>query len=286
MRIQFLIHGCLVLALTAGCSSLEPVRSSEHSTQPFGLESPWIARPSTEASIRITPLAALASGQLQQVWLRCQIADGGMLSDCEIDHESQQGIGLGRAAIEAARLCSLKPKLANGTTSKGRFVSVGMVFDTGGAAGSDHRIYPILSGIYDTKPAPAVVGVEAHVTSEPSAADMLQRLDMTSFRNSLQPSRAPGKKHPADWSFTSASTRSGQSYLTRLDSGRQDWVIGLKIIRRDAEGAIACFSDEALGYANYRAYSAVRIVSDGSGGYRVTAEDLDEPTCQPASGQD
>lgn len=121
--------------------------------------------------------------------------------------------------------------------------------------------------------------------AEPSAADMLQRLDMTSFRNSLQPSRAPGKKHPADWAFTSASTEGGRSSLTRYASGREDWVIGLQIIRRETEGAVGCFSDEALGHANYRAYGAIRIVSDGVGGYMVTAEDLDEPICKSAPGQ-
>lgn len=121
--------------------------------------------------------------------------------------------------------------------------------------------------------------------SEPSAADMLQGLDMTSFRNSLQPSRAPGRKHPADWSFTTASTVGSRISLTRFASGREDWVIGLQIIRRETEGAVACFSDEALGHANYRAYSAIRIVSDGMGGYRVAAENLDEPTCRPAPGQ-
>ena len=114
---------------------------------------------------------------------------------------------------------------------------------------------------------------------------MLQGLDMTSFSNSLQPSRAPGRKHPADWSFTSASTTDGHSYLTRYENGRQDWIIGLKIIRRENGGAIACFSDQALGDASYRAYSAIHIVSDGIGGYRVTAEDLDEPTCKPAPGR-
>ena len=122
--------------------------------------------------------------------------------------------------------------------------------------------------------------------AEPSAAEMLHGLDMTSFRNSLQPSRTPQRKRPADWLFTVASTDGRAASLTRYDSGgHEDWVIGLKIIRREADGAVACFSDQALGHARYRAYSAIRIVSDGTGGYTVAAQDLDEPSCRPAPGQ-
>ncbi|MBA4805355.1 MAG: hypothetical protein H2038_11950 [Brevundimonas sp.] len=121
--------------------------------------------------------------------------------------------------------------------------------------------------------------------AQPSAEEILRGLDMMSFANSLRPSRAPGLKRPADWRFTEASASGEVFRLTRRLDGRDDWVIGLRIIRSDADGVVACFSDRALNGGSYLANSAVRIVPDGEGGYRAAEEDLDEPSCPPAPGQ-
>ena len=66
---------------------------------------------------------------------------------------------------------------------------------------------------------------------------------------------------------------------------REDWVIGLRIIRRESEGVIGCFSDKALNGGSYRTRQAIRIVVDDAGGYRVAENDLNEPTCKPEPGQ-
>lgn len=120
---------------------------------------------------------------------------------------------------------------------------------------------------------------------EPQAAAILQGLDMMSFPNSLRPSRAPGRQRPPDWGFVQPSTYGDEHYLTRMDEGREDWVIGLRIIRREPEGVIGCFSDKALNGGSYRARQAIRIVVDDAGGYRVAENDLNEPTCKPEPGQ-
>lgn len=121
--------------------------------------------------------------------------------------------------------------------------------------------------------------------AQPSAEEVLRGLDMTSFRNSLQPRRAPGLKRPADWDFTEASSSGDSFYLTRRFDRRDDWVIGLRIIRSEPDGAVACFSDRTLNGGSYLAFQAIRIVRDPAGGYRVAEDDLDEASCRPAPGQ-
>ncbi|WP_426050396.1 hypothetical protein [Brevundimonas sp. SL161] len=121
--------------------------------------------------------------------------------------------------------------------------------------------------------------------SDPQAADILSKLDMTTFRNSLRPRAAEGLERPADWGFAGPTNEAGWAYLTQQVAGRRSWTIGLTIIRQEGEAVVACFSDQARNGGTYYARSAVRIVSDGEGGYRVDQQGSDEPTCQPAPGQ-
>lgn len=114
-----------------------------------------------------------------------------------------------------------------------------------------------------------------------SAADILLRLDLTSFRNSTGPARAAGLKHPRDWSFTELATADGVATLERP----RDWAISLRIIRWTPEGVIACFGDRATNGGSYATQSALRIVSDGLAGYRVADDAVSEASCPPLSGQ-
>jgi hypothetical protein len=160
MRIldTILLHIIAVAALSS-CAAPGPSSRDYDPTLPFGPESPWTARPSLEDARRIVPAAVLATNEFQSVHLRCRIAPPGNLADCEIDHESRPGLGLGDAALEAARLSSLKPTLSTGEPSRGRFVSVSMNFDVGGAVNrTDYGgIYPFLIQLSDSKPEPVVV---------------------------------------------------------------------------------------------------------------------------------
>lgn len=110
-----------------------------------------------------------------------------------------------------------------------------------------------------------------------SAADILLRLDLTSFPNSTGPARAAGLKHPRDWSFTEVGTADGVATLER--SG--DWAISLRIIRWTPEGVIVCFADRARNGGSYAVQSALRIVSDGLAGYRAADDEVSEPSCRP-----
>lgn len=149
----------LIVGITlSACASPAPIPVKFDPTLPFGPESPWVARPSLEDARRIIPPAVRATQQLQIVHLRCQIAPSGHLIPCEVDHESRPGLGLGEAALQAAALSSLKSTLTNGEMSAGRFVSVSMSFDVGGPVGrTDHRIYPFLIALSNSKPSPVTL---------------------------------------------------------------------------------------------------------------------------------
>lgn len=152
-----LLHLFAALTVSA-CAGPPPISSEFDPTLPFGPESPWIARPSLEDARRIIPPSVLATHELQTVHLRCEIAPSGRLVDCEVDQESRPGLGLGKAALEAVALSSLKPTLINGEPSAGRFVNVSMIFDVGGSVDrTDHRIYPFLIALSDSRPSPVTL---------------------------------------------------------------------------------------------------------------------------------
>lgn len=123
----------------------------------------------------------------------------------------------------------------------------------------------------------AMLTVVASLHADPTAAEVLQGLDMTSFRNSTGPSRVEGWRRPADWSFSELTVGEGRASLARPG----DWIISLRILRTTSDGVIACFSDRAQNGGTYSAQKAVWIVQDDHGGYRVIAEDIVDPTCAP-----
>lgn len=173
MKHTFTHAMAMLLALAASvaagaCSTPLQNADSYDPRQPFGLQSPWVRRPSFEDARRITPAAVLATHELQQVALRCRVAAQGALENCQVDLESQPGIGLGEAALEAARLSSLKAELTNGAASEGHFVDITMVFDVGGPPDrTDHGIYPGLWGLYPSMPSPAKWAKDVYDLEDP-----------------------------------------------------------------------------------------------------------------------
>lgn len=128
----------------------------------------------------------------------------------------------------------------------------------------------------------AILTVVVSLQADPSAAEVLQGLDMTSFRNSTGPRRVEGWRRPADWSFSELTVADGRASLARPG----DWIISLRILRTTPEGLLACFSDRAQNGGSYSAQQAVRIVPDDADGYRVAEQDIVDPDCPPFPGQD
>ncbi|EDX82025.1 hypothetical protein ER13_03085 [Brevundimonas sp. EAKA] len=129
---------------------------------------------------------------------------------------------------------------------------------------------------------PAAVAAFISVQAAPSAAEILQGLDLTSFRNSTGPSRAEGLRRPADWSFSNLTVEDDVASLQRTGNR---WRLGLKILRSTPDGVVACFYDQALNSGSYRTQKALLIVRDDLGGYRVQDQDIVDPACLPNPGQ-
>ena len=127
-------------------------------------------------------------------------------------------------------------------------------------------------------------GASVTSTETVSAADILKRLDLTSFRNSTAQSREPGRIYPADYGFTRLTADGSDTAFVEIPDAEIGWELGLSVIRRDAGGVVACFSDIARNGGSYFATSALHIVVDGNG-YRVDQDDVKEPSCEPQPGQ-
>ncbi|NBB63298.1 hypothetical protein GVN18_28935 [Pseudomonas sp. ODNR1LW] len=127
----------------------------------------------------------------------------------------------------------------------------------------------------------ALMAFGAVLQTAPAAEAILQRLDLTSFRNSTGPAGSPGLKYPRDWTFTDLSV---EDDVARLDR-KGDWAISLRVLRPVSDGVVVCFMDRALNGGSYNARQALLVAPDGEGGFRVVDEDLSEPGCEPLPGQ-
>lgn len=128
----------------------------------------------------------------------------------------------------------------------------------------------------------ALMSFVVSLQSAPSAAEVLHGLDLTSFRNSTGPRREVGLRRPVDWAFSGLSIAGGQASLERPKDG---WTISLEILRTTSDGVIACFNDQARNGGSYSAQTALHIVRDDVGGYRVVDETVRDPDCPPRLGQ-
>lgn len=123
--------------------------------------------------------------------------------------------------------------------------------------------------------------IGAWLQATPSAEAVLQRLDLTSFRNSTGPARSPGLRYPRDWTFTDLSVGEGVARLER----QGDWAISLRVLRKDPDGLVVCFTDRALNGGSYNAQEALLVVPDGAGGFRAADAELIEIGCATSPGQ-
>lgn len=118
-------------------------------------------------------------------------------------------------------------------------------------------------------------------TAQPTAAEILQRLDLNSFPNSTGPRKVDGWTYPADWSFTEASEADGVATLTNP----RVWSISLMVIRHQEDGTIVCFVDDAQNGGSYLSRVALRVTGDTQTGFRAV-DRVSDPSCEPVPGQD
>lgn len=128
---------------------------------------PWVAKPTVADSERITPPTVDRRGT-EQVLMSCELAMDGALTNCEVDLESREGIGLGEAALDAASLTKIEPTLPSGMSVVGLHADVVMIFALGnegyiinpiilGAALYAKPNGPMIDGNNSGRPAPVII---------------------------------------------------------------------------------------------------------------------------------
>jgi hypothetical protein len=102
----------------------------------------------------------------------------------------------------------------------------------------------------------------------PSAAEVLARLDLSTFPNSTRPRSREGGQRPRDYGFVVAS---GEGDRAVLETAERDWEIGLSIVRAGPEGLEVCFSDIARNDGSYFATTGLILQREGEI-YRAAVE--------------
>lgn len=105
---------------------------------------------------------------------------------------------------------------------------------------------------------------------------IVDRLDMTSFPNSLAQRRAPGQRTLADHGFTRAE-RSGSA----LDLYPRDrsWMFRFTVLGQRSRGVTLCVIDRSLGSGGYDTAQVVTVVRARSGLYRAIGRPYRTPNC-------
>lgn len=105
---------------------------------------------------------------------------------------------------------------------------------------------------------------KAWVRTHRAAADaMIAKLDMTSFPNSIGPSRSAGKTTLANYGFTQRSIfDDGWAYAKTADGS---WQFGVFVLTDGTRAKTLCITDSALGGGTYHATTAIEA-TPGPGG--------------------
>jgi len=111
-----------------------------------------------------------------------------------------------------------------------------------------------------------------------TAADILENLDMTSFRNSTLSNSPPGWRVPADWSFNNLTIEDDFASLERQGG----WLISLRIIFRTPHGVFACFEDRSENGGAYYTRRVIWVFRGAQNTYLALESDLANPACQPS----
>ena len=107
-------------------------------------------------------------------------------------------------------------------------------------------------------------------------AELVEKLDLASFRNSTGPRREAGKHRFADYGFAVAE-RSGTR--TGLTSANGDWDMGFDVLNVTDTSVTLCFFDMARNGGTYRATSALLVKRDGSSLWKASEMPAGLPGC-------
>ena len=113
-----------------------------------------------------------------------------------------------------------------------------------------------------------------HVAIE---TDVIEKLDLASFRNSTGPAREAGKHSFSDYGFTVVHSAQGRTYLEPTDGS---WEMGFEILRSSPDSLDLCFFDIARNGGSYRSQSALLVRRKSSGRWTANEVEAGFPDCQ------
>ncbi|WP_206518557.1 hypothetical protein [Stakelama tenebrarum] len=108
-------------------------------------------------------------------------------------------------------------------------------------------------------------------------AEVAQRLDVTSFPNSITPRREPEKSSFADYGFTQV-TREGDAVALQPENGR--WVFRIRLLGATGDTLRICVLDRALDGGTYFTVAPIEIAEDDDGIFRATGREITSQECR------
>lgn len=100
-----------------------------------------------------------------------------------------------------------------------------------------------------------------------SAVEMIARLDMTSFRNSIGPRRVAGERNLPQYGFTERSAfDDGWAYAKMTDGS---WQFGIFVLTDGQTTKRLCVTDDAIGSGTYHATIPMEVARQADGTWRA-----------------
>jgi len=113
--------------------------------------------------------------------------------------------------------------------------------------------------------------------SERSAQFVVERLDVTSFPNSMGPRREQGKTTLLDYGY-GIVTYHGEKDVV-LKSQERDWTIGVTVLSQGESGAVICWTDKAENGGSYNVQTALKVRLEANGRLKAMPDDVTDPRC-------
>jgi len=88
----------------------------------------WLKKPRGDELVRFFPEAALRANKGGQATIACRLTAAGLLDACRVVSETTEHLGFGEAAVAAARLFTMRPKMVDGEPVAGAIVVIPVRF--------------------------------------------------------------------------------------------------------------------------------------------------------------
>jgi hypothetical protein len=109
-----------------------------------------------------------------------------------------------------------------------------------------------------------------------TAQNLGERLDMTSFPNSIGPRREDGARTLKDYGFTKVQI---EGETVRFLEPDESWVFAVRPLATTAPQMALCIEDQALNGGSYHIVEALEVTEGTDGLLHATGNDISHPDC-------